>query len=161
VSERRIKEIENLFSVGYKVIRHSEVSEIDVSDKNVLIIDSIGMLSSLYRYAWATYVGGGFGTGIHNILEAAVYGRPVFFGPRYYKAEEASALIEKGGAFSVNDAKQMLATLELFKNDESKYLASCQASRNFVSGNTGATEKILMRTTTNLKDEKHIFASQP
>jgi 3-deoxy-D-manno-octulosonic-acid transferase len=145
ISENRIKEVENLFSGTHKVIRHSDVSEVDVADKDVLIIDSIGMLSSLYRYAWVAYVGGGFGAGIHNILEAAVYGKPVFFGPRYHKAAEAVSLIKHGGAFSITGAKQLIPTLEKFKNDESSYSASCEASRKFVSENTGATEKILQK----------------
>jgi 3-deoxy-D-manno-octulosonic-acid transferase len=159
ISENRIKEIENLFS-DYKVIRHSDMSEVDISDKDVLIIDSIGMLSSLYRYAWVCYVGGGFGAGIHNILEAAVYGKPVFFGPRYHKAAEAITLIKKGGAFSVTDAKQMMQEVERFKNDESNSSASCEVSRRFVLENTGATEKILQKTSEYLKTEKHTFVPE-
>jgi 3-deoxy-D-manno-octulosonic-acid transferase len=159
ISENRISEIENLFSgSNYKIIRHSNASEVDISDKNILIIDSIGMLSSLYRYAWVTYIGGGFGAGIHNILEAAVYGKPVFFGPRYHKAAEAIALIKKGGAFSVTDANKMIPTLEKFKRDEASYSASCEASRSYVSENTGATEKILKKTSEHI--EKHIFVPE-
>jgi 3-deoxy-D-manno-octulosonic-acid transferase len=145
ISENRIKEVENLFAEN-KAIRYSLANEQNVSDKNVMIIDSIGMLASLYRYGWITYVGGGFDNGIHNILEAAVYSKPVFFGPRHHKAAEAIALIKNGGAFSVIDAKQMIDTLEKFKNDESYYANSCEASRRFVSGSTGATKKILDKT---------------
>ena len=150
ISESRIKEVENLFAGNYKVIRHSKASELEISDENVLIIDTIGMLSSLYRYAWVTYVGGGFGAGIHNILEAAVYGKPVFFGPRYYKAAEAKALMAKEGAFSVADVKQMAAILEKFNNDETYYASVCDAGRNYVSENRGATEKILEKTMQNI-----------
>ena len=147
ISEGRIREVENLFS-EHKVIRHTNASELDISDENVLIIDTIGMLSSLYRYSWVTYVGGGFGVGIHNILEAAVYGRPVFFGPRFHKAAEAKALIEKGGAFSVTGANHMKDILERFLKEESSYESVCATSGKFVSENTGATEKILEKTAT-------------
>src|SRR5258706_960144 len=145
ISESRIKEVENLFA-GNKIIRYSQANEQDISDKSVLIIDSIGMLASLYRYGWVTYVCGGFDKGIHNILEAAVYGKPVFFGPRYQKAGEAIALIEKGGAFAIADANQMVNVLEKFSGDETDYSNSCEASRRFVYGSTGATEKILKKT---------------
>jgi len=146
ISENRIKEIENLFSGKQKVHRYSKATVQNITDADVLIIDSIGMLSSLYRYGWVTYVGGGFGKGIHNILEAAVYGKPVFFGPNYKKANEAKSLIEKGGAFSISNSDELKNHLEIFLKDDSTYSASCEASREYVFENRGATEKIIELT---------------
>ena len=84
-------------------VRLSEAHEDDLADKDCLIIDSFGLLSSIYRYGQIAYIGGGFGAGIHNTLEAAVYGMPVLFGPRYHKFKEAKDLIAVGGGFSITD----------------------------------------------------------
>ena len=82
-------------------VRLSEAHEDDLADKDCLIIDSFGLLSSIYRYGQIAYIGGGFGAGIHNTLEAAVYGMPVLFGPRYHKFKEAKDLIAVGGGCRV------------------------------------------------------------
>jgi 3-deoxy-D-manno-octulosonic-acid transferase len=111
---------------------------------NVLIIDNIGMLSKLYQYADITYVGGGFGKdGIHNILEAAVFGKPVVFGPVYQKFAEAKDLVERGGAFSINSALELEALLDkLFTNKrELKYSSDIAAA--YVQEKRGATKKVL------------------
>ena len=149
ISENRVREIENLFSGKQKVIRYSKANEQNISEANVLIIDSIGMLSSLYKYGWVTYVGGGFGKGIHNILEAAVNSKPVFFGPNYQKAGEAKALIEKGGGLSVSNSSELKKYFEKFLKIDSAYSTSCEASRKYVLENTGATDKILKLTSRN------------
>lgn len=111
---------------------------------NVLIIDNIGMLSRLYRYADITYVGGGFGDdGIHNTLEAAVYGKPVLFGPVYEKFAEARGLVACGGAFPVEQALELETKLdELFSNEETRRLAG-EAAGNYVRINRGATQQIM------------------
>lgn len=111
---------------------------------NVLIIDNIGMLSRLYKYAAITYIGGGFGNdGIHNVLEAAVYGKPVIFGPVYEKFIEAKELIESGGAFSIENALEMEDVLiHLLKNPDEINKAS-EASRQYVYAKRGATNIIL------------------
>ena len=111
---------------------------------HILIIDNIGMLARLYYYADVTYVGGGFGeSGIHNVLEAAVYGKPVIFGPEYEKAAEAEGLIETGGAFSINNALELEAILnKLFENDN-HLQESGIAAKNYVYANRGATKKII------------------
>ena len=88
---------------------------------NVLIIDNIGMLSRLYKYAYITYVGGGFGKGIHNILEAAVYGKPVLFGPSYEKFNEAIDLVANGGAVSVNNSGECARIIHKFLQDNTEY----------------------------------------
>ena len=110
---------------------------------NILIIDNIGMLSRLYKYAYITYVGGGFGKGIHNTLEAAVYGKPVLFGPIYHKFNEASDLISVGGAISINNTGDCIQAIQNLLQDEKLYLSSSESARRYVYSNKGATEKIL------------------
>ena len=87
-------------SVVFRTSRPSRSLTVTTQNSNILIIDNIGMLSRLYKYAYITYVGGGFGKGIHNTLEAAVYGKPVLFGPAYQKFNEAIELVANGGAVS-------------------------------------------------------------
>jgi 3-deoxy-D-manno-octulosonic-acid transferase len=111
---------------------------------NTLIIDNIGMLKFLYRYATICYVGGGFGNGgIHNILEATVYYKPVLFGPAYDKYYEAVQLIEKGGAFDIEDALELEQQLEDLLQDENLYKESAKISGDYVQLNAGATNTII------------------
>ena len=113
-------------------------------DKHILIIDNIGMLSKLYQYADVTYVGGGFGCeGVHNVLEAAVYGKPVVFGPVYEKFSEAKGLVECGGAVSVSGPLQLEAVLSKLFDDPETLQKSSIAARDFVYNNKGATDKII------------------
>lgn len=118
-------------------------SGIGNSNSNVLLIDNIGMLSRLYQYAYVSYIGGGFGKGIHNTLEAAVYGRPVFFGPEFRKFREAKELIRAGAAFTINDAAGMEKQLRVFGQDPASWKQSAQRAGDYVQQNRGATEKIL------------------
>jgi 3-deoxy-D-manno-octulosonic-acid transferase len=113
-------------------------------DINVLIIDNMGMLSSIYRYATVCYVGGGFSDdGIHNILEAAVYGKPVIFGPVYDKYAEAEELLDSGGAFTIDDALELESVLtQLLENREQLQTAS-EAAGRYVQENSGATARIM------------------
>jgi 3-deoxy-D-manno-octulosonic-acid transferase len=114
------------------------------SSQRVLIIDNVGMLSRLYRYAAITYVGGGFTRdGIHNILEAAVYGKPVLFGPNYKKYREAEELIEKGGAFSIIKNEELKIKIEHLLHESRAYHNASEASSAYISENKGATEKIM------------------
>lgn len=112
---------------------------------NCLVIDNIGILSRLYYYADITYVGGGFGAdGLHNILEAAVYGKPVLFGPVIHKNFEASEMIDAGGASIVSNAPDLEGQLnDFFKNPE-KVLLKGKAARDYVYANAGASEKIAL-----------------
>ena len=113
-------------------------------DAQVLIIDNIGMLAKLYKYADVTVVGGGFGQGgIHNVLEAAVYGRPVVFGPVYEKYAEAVGLVKCGAAYSASGPLQMDKLLTMLFNDENEMNKSGLAARDFVYDHKGATNKIL------------------
>lgn len=108
-----------------------------------LIIDCYGLLSSLYRYADAAYVGGGFGVGIHNINEAAVYGIPVVFGPKHRKFKEASDLIAAGGAFSISDAAEGDAILTRLFSEPSSRRRSGEAAGNYITSGLGATRLIM------------------
>jgi len=110
---------------------------------NILIIDNIGMLSRLYKYAYITYIGGGFGKGIHNTLEAAVYGKPVLFGPAYRKFNEAIDLVNNGGAISINNAGDCIDAMQKLILNDSAYAKSCEKSKDYVYANRGATEKIM------------------
>lgn len=124
-------------------VRLSEAHEDDLADKHCLIIDSFGLLSSIYRYGQIAYIGGGFGAGIHNTLEAAVYGVPVLFGPNYHKFKEAKDLIAVGGGFPVSDEKAFQAKMDELLTYPEALAVSGQASGDFVKKNTGATDKVL------------------
>ncbi|MEN9685544.1 MAG: hypothetical protein RLZZ28_1330 [Bacteroidota bacterium] len=114
------------------------------SNMHVLIIDNVGMLSSLYAYANISYVGGGFGDdGIHNILEPAVFGKPVIIGPVYDKYFEASELIEMGGAFSIETALELESLLNDLMTDSSRLDAASESSKAYVRSKAGATAAIL------------------
>ena len=123
----------------------SLTDEMKLQDEiNVLIIDNIGMLSKLYQYADVTYVGGGFGNeGVHNVLEAAVYGKPVVIGPVYEKYTEARGLVESGGAISVNGPLELESTLNLLFNNKEVLNKISVAAKEFVYKNKGATKKII------------------
>ena len=139
ITEKHIQKIEQ--SVGSS-IRHSMLQEAD-TNKQTLIIDSIGKLSRLYRLADFAYVGGGFSDGIHNILEPAVYNLPVFFGNSYYlKYKEAVDLTDMGGAFPVANASQISDKLK--KLEDENYLQQTKKSiEKYVNTNRGAAEKVV------------------
>ncbi|HEX5024045.1 MAG TPA: 3-deoxy-D-manno-octulosonic acid transferase, partial [Agriterribacter sp.] len=110
---------------------------------NTLIIDNIGMLSRLYRYADITYVGGGFGdSGLHNILEAAVYGKPVFFGPVYENHFEAMEMEDAGGAVSIENALELESELNILWNNENLLKERGEAAKQYIYDNAGATRQI-------------------
>jgi 3-deoxy-D-manno-octulosonic-acid transferase len=131
-------------SLEVRSIRYSKADETSSSDFSVLIIDNIGMLSRLYRYGEFAYVGGGFGAGLHNILEAACYGVPIFFGNKNYKKyQEATDLIMLGGAFEVSGFSELKAKYELMNNTPESFLLACEVTRSYVQENLGATKKIM------------------
>ena len=114
------------------------------ADQPCLIIDNIGLLSRLYKYAFCAFVGGGMRPeGVHNVLEAAVYGCPVFFGPYYKKYSEAIGLVENGGAFPVKDAEKFMDRLDQFITDPSLYGHAAFNAGSYVSSRTGAVKKIM------------------
>ncbi len=121
----------------------SELTEENAADASIVIADGIGYLSKLYRYATIAYIGGGFGAGIHNILEAAAFGIPVIFGPRYQKFLEAVELKNAGGAFSINNFDQLNErTSELLKAKEI-YTQASDTCQQYVQSKKGATAIIL------------------
>jgi 3-deoxy-D-manno-octulosonic-acid transferase len=110
-------------------------------NSNVLIIDNVGMLSRLYQYADITYVGGGFGDdGVHNVLEAAVYGKPVIYGPEFEKFKEAIELIDCGGAFSISNALELEKVLTELWENEQLLKTSGEAAKQYVYSNSGASK---------------------
>lgn len=144
-----LKDIRKLFK---HTILYSEYQQImasgqpgeRLSQAHVLVIDNIGMLARLYRYATITYVGGGFGeSGVHNILEAAVYGKPVVFGPVYDKYAEAEELLDSGGAFSIRNALELEKVLNRLLHNYHEYRQVCEASRRYVYAKSGAKQRIM------------------
>lgn len=142
INDSRIAEIKRIFS-GFRVLQFSMSANSDLNAFDVLLIDNIGMLSSLYRYGSAAYIGGGFGKGIHNILEAAVYGIPVLFGPTYSKFIEAKELIKCGGAFSIASAGGLRLQLDKIYSDNGENHQFARAASDYVQSNSGATDKII------------------
>ncbi len=124
-------------------IRLSEATEKDIKGKSCLIVDSFGLLSSIYRYGDLAYIGGGFGAGIHNVLEAAVYGIPVIFGPKYQKFKEARDLLQVRGAFSITDEKTFESKMEELSTYRDLLEAAGAAAGDFVKSNIGATNRII------------------
>lgn len=153
INEEHLKQIEELFpdSVRYSSVA-SSTSTASMNSK-VLIIDNIGLLSKLYRYADIAYIGGGFGVGIHNILEAVTFGKPVFFGPNYHKFQEACDIIARGGGWSVmneelrleNEESRMDKMLERLITDSEAYRKASDACLAYMQENLGSTEKILSK----------------
>jgi 3-deoxy-D-manno-octulosonic-acid transferase len=140
-------QIENLIAnLNRKTLKYSEAENLNIEDFEVLLIDNIGMLSSVYQYGSIAYIGGGFGKGIHNVLEAATFGLPVIFGPNYNKFREAHDLVESGGAFTFNDFDSLKNILNKFLNEPETIQTASQICKQYISDNTGATEKILSRT---------------
>jgi 3-deoxy-D-manno-octulosonic-acid transferase len=136
------------------VIRYSEVkhkSTKELSAAHVLIVDQVGMLSRLYRFATVCYIGGGFGAGIHNILEAAVYGKPVVFGPNFQKFKEARELISSGGAFSISNYQEMEDRLNYLMNQQESALKSGQTGQTYVKTHAGATMAVVSQLSAFLK----------
>jgi 3-deoxy-D-manno-octulosonic-acid transferase len=143
VDQSRIYEIQTLFedSLLYSQLL---LHENDFTNKRVLIIDNIGILSSLYTYGKIAFVGGGYQKGgIHNILEPAVFGLPVLFGPVYKKFVEANLLVSKGFGFPVNSIKESQAVLSKLTHDEVYYQSIHNALPNFIQEQAGATDKVL------------------
>lgn len=124
-------------------VKYSEANERNLQDTKVLLINNIGILSHLYQYASLAYIGGGFGVGIHNILEAATFGNPVIFGPKYQKFREAVDLIESGGAFSISSKTGFLEIATVLLTDNLKLASASANAKEYVERMRGAT-KIIM-----------------
>lgn len=141
VSEENISRLETIFLE--KAIRFSKANDANIHNKKVLIIDNIGMLSSLYQYGEIAYIGGGFGKGIHNTLEPATFGLPIIFGPNYHKFSEAKELVKLQGAFSINNKREAEEIIKKLLNDNIFRKNASEKCKNYIKENSGATEKIL------------------
>ena len=142
ISKEHINGIKSLFQIE-KIICFSEKSDQNLAEYNLFIIDAIGLLSRIYKYADVAMVGGGFETGLHNTLEAAVFGIPVFFGPKYAKFNEAIELVRRQGGFSIQNADEMRRIMERFRCEPDFYQKTCQICSDFVKENLGSCDKIL------------------
>lgn len=140
IAESRIRSIYG--KCRKKVVRYTQATG-DLSAYDVLIIDCIGLLSSVYRAGKIAYIGGGFGAGIHNTLEAAVYGIPVIFGPHYRKFKEANDLIARGGAFCIHDSRQLKELLDTFMQTPAIAETAGREAAAYVESQLGATGKII------------------
>lgn len=126
-------------------ISFSKVQNLDISEFDVLIIDSIGILSSLYQYGNIAYIGGGFGVGIHNILEAATFKLPIIFGPNYKKFKEAVDLAEQKGAFPIQNSDELNRALNKLLQDENALANASEVCKNYVEKNVGSTKLIIKK----------------
>ncbi len=140
-TENAIEEIEIKFNSKYRTIRFSSLN--DYSNEQVIIVDSVGVLMSLYQYASVAYVGGSFKQGIHNVLEPAVYGIPIVYGPKYKNSQEAIELINRGGGFVINDTFECYRILRSLLNDDKANKSAGRAALKLVKENTGATERFI------------------
>lgn len=128
-----------------KAISFSKVQNTAIEEFDVLIIDSIGILSSLYQYGNIAYIGGGFGVGIHNILEAATFKLPIIFGPNYLKFKEAVDLVEEKGAFPIEDSNSLNKALNGLLEDKNELKKASGICQNYVEKNVGSTKVIIKK----------------
>ena len=143
ITEKHIKSIREGIPAGMTVAFHTEdpTSEV-LKEIQILVVDRMGLLSSLYKYTDVAYIGGGFGRGIHNTLEAAVYGCPILFGPNYHKFMEAKALLSCGAAFSVSTTDEVTTHLNhLFDDDARKNIGA--KAEEYIQANLGSTDIII------------------
>ena len=141
VNDSHMKEI--MAKLNRSCIRYTQATEENVQQADCLIIDCYGLLSSIYRYGEISYIGGGFGVGIHNVLEAAVYGIPVIFGPNNKKFREAQHLLANKGGFEINGYDDFETLMDKFLADEAYLKQSGKAAGDYVKNNSGAMEKIM------------------
>lgn len=140
IHEEHIKSI--IAKLKRPYMRYSQLDESKVKDVDCIIIDAIGFLSSIYRYGDVAYIGGGFGVGIHNTLEAAVYGIPVIFGPNHQAFREALGLLEVGGGFTISDTSSYGEIMKTFMTDSSKLKEAGAKAGAYVKDNSGASDAI-------------------
>ncbi|MDR1258637.1 MAG: 3-deoxy-D-manno-octulosonic acid transferase [Tannerellaceae bacterium] len=143
ISSRRVGQIRS--RLCRQSVCLSDVTDSDANEADCLVVDNFGLLSSIYRYADVAYVGGGFGKGIHNILEAAVYAVPVVFGPAHHKAREARNMIAAGAAFTVTGRGGFDSMMDDLLADHDLLRSAGKAAGSFVLTNAGATDRILSR----------------
>ena len=143
VSDANVNRIHQLLKKP--AISFSKINKTEINNYQVLIIDSIGLLSSLYQYGNVAYIGGGFGVGIHNILEAATFGMPIVFGPNFKKFKEAVDLSSNGGAFSITKFDELERTFNHLISDKKLLNKASGISKNYVEKNVGSTKLIIKK----------------
>ncbi len=142
IAEEHLKLILSLIK-GKKVVRYTQTTPEEAAEADVLIIDCFGLLSSMYNYGDVAYIGGGFGVGIHNTLEAAVWNMPVIFGPNNKKFQEAQGLLKSGGGFEINIYEDFSGLMSSLMNDETFLKQAGDKAGAFVAHLAGATDKVL------------------
>lgn len=142
IAEEHLKLILSLIK-GKKVVRYTQTTPEEAAEADVLIIDCFGLLSSMYNYGDVAYIGGGFGVGIHNTLEAAVWNMPVIFGPNNKKFQEAQGLLKSGGGFEINTYEDFSGLMSSLMNDEVFLKQAGDKAGAFVAHLAGATDKVL------------------
>lgn len=142
IAEEHLKLILSLIK-GKKVVRYTQTTPEEAADADVLIIDCFGLLSSMYNYGDVAYIGGGFGVGIHNTLEAAVWNMPVIFGPNNKKFQEAQGLLKSDGGFEINTYEDFSGLMSSLMNDETFLKQAGDKAGAFVAHLAGATDKVL------------------
>ena len=141
IADTHLRQILQLLK-GKKVVLYTEATETNVADADVLVINCFGLLSSIYHYGDVAYVGGGFGAGIHNVLEAAVWGIPVVFGPNNKRFAEAQGLLASGGGFEIDNYEKFALIMDRFCSDKVFLRNSGNAAGSFVKQLSGATNKV-------------------
>lgn len=142
IAEEHLKLILSLIK-DKKVVRYTQTTPEEAAEADVLIIDCFGLLSSMYNYGDVAYIGGGFGVGIHNTLEAAVWNMPVIFGPNNKKFQEAQGLLKSGGGFEINTYEDFSGLMSSLMNDETFLKQAGDKAGTFVAHLAGATDKVL------------------
>lgn len=142
IAEEHLKLILSLIK-DKKVLRYTQTTPEEAAEADVLIIDCFGLLSSMYNYGDVAYIGGGFGVGIHNTLEAAVWNMPVIFGPNNKKFQEAQGLLKSGGGFEINTYEDFSGLMNSLMNDEAFLKQAGDKAGAFVAHLAGATDKVL------------------
>ncbi|MBP7101938.1 MAG: 3-deoxy-D-manno-octulosonic acid transferase [Bacteroidales bacterium] len=143
INETHLQQIKYLYK-NLGCVFYSEVSpETDFSDVKILIVNIIGILRNIYHYAEVAYIGGGFGKGIHNVLEAATFSKPIIFGPNYRKFKEACDLIAINAAFPVKDENELSAIFTKLNQDKDLLFKASNTASNYVLSQIGASRKIL------------------
>lgn len=141
ISEEHISQI--LSKLKGRAVRYTQATAGEAARADVLVVDCFGLLSSIYRYGEVAYVGGGFGVGIHNVLEAAVWGVPVVVGPNNKRFQEAQELLAVGGSHEVRDFGEFASLMDRFASDEPYRLACGEKASGYVRGKAGVTERIM------------------
>ena len=144
IAEEHLKLILSLIK-DKKVVRYTQTTPEEAAEADVLIIDCFGLLSSMYNYGDVAYIGGGFGVGIHNTLEAAVWNMPVIFGPNNKKFQEAQGLLKSGGGFEINTYEDFSGLMSSLMNDETFLKQAGDKAGAFVASLSGATGKVLAK----------------